>query len=98
MSLDLLNPNLNNGYTGVLFGKDRIGHITPDAEFGEPISEAWLPANEMVLPSNMVANFMPASGGSPIARVSPKKLAVSNISRAGAVTKASTTYNAASLR
>lgn len=34
--------DINNGYTGNLFGRDRIGHTTPDAEATE-VLRPWLP-------------------------------------------------------
>ena len=34
--------DLNNQYTGKLFGQDRIGQTTPDLELSEPL-KPWLP-------------------------------------------------------
>jgi hypothetical protein len=34
--------DLNNQYTGKLFGKDRVGHTTPDLELSE-VKRPWLP-------------------------------------------------------
>lgn len=36
--------DINNQYTGSLFGKDRIGHTTPDAEASESL-RPWLPVS-----------------------------------------------------
>lgn len=34
--------DINNGYSGNLYGRDRVGHTTPDAEAGEAL-RPWLP-------------------------------------------------------
>ena len=75
---------------GTLFGRDRIGHTTPDAQ---------VHPNEMVFLASASNDKMPSLHNQAMSRVA-KKLSVSNtsISRSGVATNSSSSYNAATVR
>jgi hypothetical protein len=76
---------------GVLFGRDRIGHTTPDASWNETIAGSLGPSG----PSGPAVSQ--GVSGAVGARIAKKHLAPTNIARVATSSNKSMSYNAATI-
>lgn len=77
-------------FAGSLFGRDRIGHTTPDAR---------VHPNEMVFTASAGNDKLPTLHNQAVSRLGTKKSSSNvSMSRSGVVSKSSSSYNAATVR